>query len=295
MKKMLLIITLLVAVLILCSCGQMNIKCSINKDNSAEMILVLDLPIEDLSSNEIASLDYTFNVDQLVNNWEKEGYTVNYEGNDEKFYIELIKTAQGTSPEDALNKLLDMMGDDSSPFSSVQGGYSESNLNDLYNINAVVDLTNIVDHDYISTLDQEQQDRISELMSTFSGTVTLDLHGKTVEYKGVLDGTANTVELSLNEPTEIYSMVEVEHKENMAEYEGLKAEVANIISEKSKYMAIVFICAGVLIASAIAIIIIMILRKGKKSKQAEVKADSDSNETEIIKNNEDQDDSSGKE
>ncbi len=277
MKKITVIILMIIVLALLCSCGKAEIRCSVNKDNTAEVNIFLSIDITNLNNYEVDKL--RVEISSLKDHLEDFGYDFDIKYKLDSYEITIAKTAQGTSPEDAVNKLLDMMGDDASPFSSVEGGYSEANLSDLYNIAATVDLTNIVDYDYISTLKQEQQDRIADLMSTFTGTVTLDLFGTTVEYKGILGGTANTVELSLNEPSEIYSMVEIKHAENQAEYDALKAEITGLETEKDKYMTYVFIAAGALIAIAIAIILILILRKKQPSAKDDKTAKEVSNET----------------
>jgi hypothetical protein len=264
MKKIYILIAVLLTAFVLCSCGDADITCSITKNNEVEMKINLELDVSDLIDSEKS--DIKQNISSLFKHINSTGYKFSKDYGSKNYEITLTKTAQGTSREDAVNKLLDMMGDDSSPFASVKGGYSSSNLSDVYHITATVDLTKIVDYDYISTLKQEQQDRISELMSTFTGTVTLDLYGNTTEFKGSLDGTKNTVELSLNEPVEIYSMVEIINEENQAEYDELKDEVAALDAEKNKYMMFVFLASGLLIAFAVAIIIIMIVRKGKSAK-----------------------------
>jgi len=261
MKKIYLFIILALAFIFLCGCGRFDITCSLDDDNNAKMKIELTILKDELSVDESSSLEVSFG--ELLTYWQDEGFDVDWNYAGGSYKATLTKRAKGENREDALNELLYMMGGDISPFSYAEGGYSESYFSDMYNIKAEIDLANIVDYEYINTLPESQRTKIMDAISAFHGTVTFNLAGETVEYKGNLSGGKNTVSLSLDEPAQISSVMEVKNTGNKLNYDSLIDEMARLEKEKRLYTLLVIISASILLM--ILVLTTVLLVKHKKN------------------------------
>lgn len=269
MKKFILILLLATATVLLSSCGNFDVTCSIDRFNNAEMRIDFQIKEEGLSEYDISSIDY--DLYDLGKYWENSlGYDIYYNYNPDCLYdITLCKSVKCDSKEEAVNELLEMMGADYSPFSSVEGGYSTSYLNDYFSITAEVDLSKIIADDYMAEISQDDREYIEDKLNTFSGTVNFDFYGDTVKYEGSLTENITTAELSLDSITKISSSVKIADLKNKQDYNQLKDEIAELEKQKKQFTLFVILAGSLLLAIVALATVLMILRKKRKNEKPE--------------------------
>lgn len=245
--------------MLLCGCGKFDVTCSIDEWNNAEMKINIEILKSGMTEDDKESFEYTTYL--LYDYWEDMGYLVNFNFVGDSYDITLKKRTLAKSREAALNAMLEMMGSDTSPFSSVEGGYSGSYFSDIYNIKAEVDLSKTVDYEYIDSLPPSQKNKILDTINNFSGTVTFDLPGETKDYAGNMKDGKNTVSLSLDQTAEIYSLMEVQNVENKQNYDALVDKIAQLEKEKQQYTLIVIAAGGALAVIILVSVILLIRRK----------------------------------
>ncbi len=269
MKKILIVAIALISVFIFCGCGKFDITCSIDGDNNAEMKIEISIPKDGLTENEIESIQSSRN--DLYSHWKGQGYEIKKGAIDkDSFNWVISKSFSAQSREEALTELLNIMGDESSPFSFAEGGYSSSYFSDVYNVKAEVDLSKIVDYEFIDTLPQSQRNKILGSVGAFSGTVSFNLFGEITDFTGHITDGVNTVSLNLDEPAEISSVLQILNNENKQDYDILTAEIAQLAKDAEMYTTIIIAAGSVALIIIIVTIILLILRKKKKKKQVEV-------------------------
>ena len=261
MKKLILIIIAALMAAILCGCGTFGVTCSLDDDNNASMEIKMFISKNGLTEDEISSLECSFG--ELLTYWQDEGFVTTWNYTDTSYSASLRKTVGADSREEAVSNLMEMMAGEFSPFSYVEGGYSSSYFTDIYNITAQVDLSRIIDYEYVATLPQSQRERISEALGSFSGDVTFDFYGNIINHNGSMAYGRTTVKLKLDETAEIYNVMEVETG-NRKIYNELKDDIGRLADEKQKYM-LFMAAAGAALAVMIVIAAVAIIRHRKKS------------------------------
>jgi hypothetical protein len=228
----------------------------------AELKIDIDIDKEGLSGDEIS---YTTNaISDIAYNLEINGYNTEVADLDDSFSLSFTKHRQCPNQEKALDTLLGFMSDDTSPFSYIEGGYSESFFNDIYNINTTLDLSNIISSDFMDTLTASHRKKIEDALSSFTGTVKFDLYGDTVEYTGALIDSVNSEELSLSTPISISRSVSIDHPENIEEHNALTQRLDEISLQKERYKTLLIIIGAIAALLIILLAISLIKRKINK-------------------------------
>ena len=262
MKKYMIIISITALILLFCSCGKFDIVCSIDENNVAELKMDMTISKQDLSGNDMS---YTSKaISDIEQHLEANGYTAQVSYYDDSYSMSFIKRRECASQEKALNTLLGFMSDDASPFSYVEGGYSESFFNDIYNINAELNLSNIISSDFMDTLTASHKEKIEAALGNFSGTVKFDLYGDTVEYTGALIDSVNSEELSLSTPISISRAVSIDHPDNIDEHNALTRRLDEISILKERYKLMLIIIGAIAALLIILLAISLIKRKSNK-------------------------------
>jgi len=270
MKKISLILILTAVLLIFCGCGNFDVTCTIDENNNVEMRIDIAIQKKGLSSNEQDSAESK--LEELMVYWENSlGYDVSASYSDEDdYYIFLSKQVDCDSKEEAVYELMDLMSSSGSPFIKVEGGYTSSHLSDFYNVRAEIDLSNIVDYAYIDKLPPAEGNYILDSLSNVTGSVEFIFDGNTIESDGNVVSNINTVELSLEKPAKIFSLMEIVNIQNQQEFDKLKNEITETEKTRKQYLTLLLIAAGLLLALAPVVIILIIKSKtGKKDKKDE--------------------------
>ena len=258
MKKYVAILVIAMLILLFCGCGKFDITCSIDENNMAELKMDIYIDKEGMSGNEIS---YATNaISDIGDHLEANGYSAKIDYYNDSYSLSFTKRKKCRSQEEALDALLGYMSDDASPFSYIEGGYSESFFNDIYNINAELNLSNIISSDFMDTLTASHREKIEDALGSFTGTVKFDLYGDTAEYTGALSGSANSEELNLHTPISISRAVSIEHPDNIQEYAALTDRLDEISLQKSRYKTML-IAIGALAALLIILLIISLIKR----------------------------------
>ena len=265
MKKIIFILVLSAVTVLFCSCGNVDVTCSIDISNNVEMRIDLQIDGDGLTEQEKSDLQNS--IFDLTVYWENSlGYEVLERYNSGYLFdMTISKKVNCKDTEEAVNELLKMMASDSSPFSSIKGGYTPSYLGGYYSISAEVDLSRLVDYDYLNKLPQYEKEYIYQKLSEFKAFVHFDFYGETVEYDGRLNKGINTVELSLDNITEISSVVKITDPKLVLKYNRLENDISELEAQKKQYVLFSILAGGLLLAVAALATILMVLRnKGKK-------------------------------
>lgn len=268
MKKISLVLILAAVLFIFCGCGNFDVTCTIDKNNNVEMGIDISIQKKGLSYNEQESAESK--LEELIVYWENSlGYDVSASYSDEDdYYIFLSKQVECESKKEAVYELMDLMSSSGSPFIKVEGGYTSSYLSDFYNVRAEIDLSNIVDYEYIDKLPPSEGNYILDGLANVTGTVEFDFDGNTIESDGNVVSNINTVELSLEKPAKIFSLMEIVNIQNQQEFDKLKNEITEDEKTRKQYLTFLLIAAGLLLALAPVVIILIIKSKtGKKDKK----------------------------
>ncbi len=262
MKKYLVIIVIAILTLLFCSCGKFDIICSIDENNVAELRMDVNISKEDLTRNNITYITRTIN--EIERHMQTNGYTAQSSRNSDTYSLSFTKRKECQSAQEALDTLLGFMSDDASPFSYVEGGYSESFFNDIYNINAELNLTSIISSDFMDSLTDSHREKIEDALDEFSATVQFDLYGNTAEYTGALLDSANSEELKLDTPISISRAVSIDHPANIQEHSSLNKRLDEISLQKERYKLLLIIIGA--LAGLLMIILTIHYIKRKLSK-----------------------------
>lgn len=264
MKKTILLISLLVFMLVLCSCGSIDIICIIDDEFNSEMIIDIVIAKDDLDEAEIDSI--LMNLEYLVEYWKTNGYETELIHSDDSYEINLKMSAKAETLEEAYDNLAAMMSNDYSPFSYVEGGYSSAYFDDIYNISAKVDLTNLVDHDTLYAFPVSQREKVYTALDSINGTLTFALQGDSIDDNGNVASTSNTASFSFKEPIELSKIMKIKNIDNQEKFDVLEGEISFLSDQTRKYTIIVAILAFCLFMVIIFFIVFTIKNRHEKSK-----------------------------
>lgn len=250
-RKIIILVAVIIMVLLLCSCGKVDINCTVTEDNLAEMNMRLEVPLENLSDKDKEFMRTT--IYNVYSHWFDMGLDV-----EESIYTDPIVLTgsfkkQTNSQEEAYDALVSFMSDKLSPFAEVEGGYSPSFFNDKGYLKAKLDLRNIVAMDTLEALPPSQRQSIVDHIDNVKGRVTFTLPGEVIDSVGEVEKGAVYKEIDFDEEITLMVTTEYKHSENINEYDELKEQTAQ---EKKKLLTL-SIVVGVLVLVTIFSIILL--------------------------------------
>ncbi len=258
-NKFFLFFSIIIISLVLCSCATLNITCQIDKQNTAKMSIDLTIPTENMSENE--RINTTASVNRMVRHLNDKGYEAKSEKNTSEMVLTAVKSKQCSDAQSALSTLVGFMSDASSPFAQVESGYSASFFSDIYNLNAKLDLSNIISDEFLDSLTPSNKEIIETALNETTGSVTFDLWGETVQYTGSLEENKNSEIMSLTQPISISRAIKLYNTENINEHEGLLNNLEMLQAEKGKYTLAIQVAISAATFIILLSLVVLIRRK----------------------------------
>ncbi|MCK5128717.1 MAG: hypothetical protein KAQ68_02605 [Clostridiales bacterium] len=260
MKKIIYSIIVVIIVVFFAGCVDVEITCRITQDNYVQMSFLVDASTYGMSNNDRTLLNKTF--ENLAQYWKTKGLSVKVDNYKNNIIISANMNKQTSNPQEAFDSLLSFMMSEVSPFVKVEGGYNPSFFTDKRYLSAEIDLSNLVDMEYIESLPTTQEDRINLLLEQVKGKVIFDMPGEVLDYVGNIESSSIHENISLDESVKLSMTTEYENADNVDEYNDLNRQ---ILQQKDEINSLIIIMS-VLLASIISIIIIVLLQKRKQTK-----------------------------
>ncbi len=261
-KKLALLAIMITLTVVFCGCAVLNITCSIDEENTAKMLIDLHISTMDMSKEEASNAFSA--TGKIVHHLRLQGYDADYEKSDDKIIFTASKSKGCEDTESALDALIEFMADDASPFAQVDGGYSPSFFSDIYNLQAVLDLSNIISDEFLESLTPSNKYVIDNALKNTEGMVTFDLWGETAEYTGSLEGSQNSMPISFDEPVTLSRAIRLYNAENIKEHEVLSENLNMLDAEKQKLKTAQQIAISAVFLIILIMLAIIISRKSKK-------------------------------
>lgn len=258
-KKITILLVTLIAVLLLCSCGKVDITCTVTQENLAVLEMKVEVPKDGIGEKDLSTMRSA--IHKVYNYWKQRGLEVTESLYGNPIVLEGKWEKQANNEKEAYDALLSFMTDGLSPFTEVEGGYSPAFFSNKRYLKAKLDLSHVVGASTIDALPPSQRQSIIDKIDSMQGRVTLDLPGDVIDSDGIVD--QNTVYKQLDFDKEITIMVTTEYKnlENIDEHNGL----VNSLPQQKKSLLIIAIAFFVLLL--IAIFAVMLFCKVLKRKR----------------------------
>ncbi len=261
-RKMIMMLIVFLAIILFCSCGYVEIECSIDQDNLVYMGIKINMSTDGVDESDMLLInDILDDVEEHSQNNEYSYERIDFKDNTA---IVIYMSKQTDNIEEAYAVMNAFMISEISPFSSVASGYSPSFFTDKLYYDVKLDFGNIPDIELIRNLSNEQKAKITEAMSSVTGKVIFNFPGNVMEYKGEINDGVVSEDFSLNDKAEILIASNILNNSNMTEYSTMATQV---LQQKSSISRLTLIISGAfLVAIALVITFIISIPKHRKQK-----------------------------
>ncbi len=198
MKKVFLVVIVSFLVIALCGCGHVDITCKVTEEHEAQLDLKLEVITEGLNAEEKKYIGYTLN--ELQEHWRDNMTQSQLIKRKSRMTLSGWLYKKADSPEAAYDALLGFMTSDVSPFHQVEGGFSSSYFTDKRYLKATIDLSQLVDMEFVEALPPSQRDQIMKALEQCTCKVIFDLPGDVIENTGMIEEGVVYQDITLSEP-----------------------------------------------------------------------------------------------
>lgn len=252
----------MLSVLLISGCTDINIKCSVSSDNTANMEYSIAIDTSNIESNDYEMLISDLN--DIVGHWDSyDDVTANIIESDaeNKVYMSMHMEEQCSDREEAFNTLYSFMSSELSVFDKVRYAYNKNYYGEDYEINGIVDFSKIINSDELSeAYPNYVQSDLQKVLDNTTLTMTFTLPENISQDSNEIIYKTTEQQLSLNNPSEFNINGTINNTENI-KFEHL------ILNTKDDYTQKIYLLISLfLLLLILSITFIIIIKKMRKSK-----------------------------
>ena len=264
--KFIVITVILLMLIALGGCTEININASINEDNEVNYsyeVIITKIEREDINYQEAKAY-----LSKMMKYWQdKEGFKTSLTTDNAQLHMTAWLKEDCDTREEAFQVLYEYMTNSVSPFINVDYNYSQNFYYEDYSLNASINLEDIADEDIYTVYPSIVGDDVDEFFSNLKCTVNISLPHNDSEVSDDITQKVDIFGVPIAGEKHISVSGVINNNENVR-YEN------NLMLTKARQKKTLIILSGAA-AVFIALLIVIIILKKKKNKSDTISSTSE--------------------